>query len=379
MTTPRLCVIRPNRESFSESFIEAHVRGLPADIRVLYGGWFPRWRDHHRLLLPPPLGVARARLTTMPRPLREPLRLASDLGLAAFLRAVRCELVLAEYGPTGAEVARACAWANVPLAVHFHGADAYERDILATYGPHYPALFARAAAIIAVSREMESRLLALGTPRDRLHYLPYGADVNLFQGANPAAAPPHFLAVGRFVDKKAPQLTLLAFQQVHAAMPEAHLTMVGDGALRESCLRLAKAMGLADVVSFPGPLPHAEVAALMARSRAFVQHSLVALSGDSEGTPVAIIEAGAAGLPVVATRHAGIIDVVVEGATGLLVDQGDAAGMAEAMLTLARDPALAGRMGAAAADRARVHFDQRTQLNRLWAILDAARIAGVRR
>jgi colanic acid/amylovoran biosynthesis glycosyltransferase len=379
VTTPRICLIRPNRGSFSESFVDAHMHGLPADVRVLYGGWFPRWRDEGHLLLPPPLGAARNHLATMPRPLRNPLRLASDLGLAAFLRTAGCELVLAEYGPTGAEVFRACAWAGVPLAVHFHGADAYERATLAAYGPRYPALFAHAAAIIAVSREMETRLLNFGAPRNRLHYLPYGADVNLFQRANPADAPPHFLAVGRFVDKKAPQLTLLAFQQVHAALPEARLTMVGDGVLRESCVRLAEAMGLADVVHFSGPLPHAEIAALMTQMRGFVQHSLVAESGDSEGTPVAIIEAGAAGLPVVATRHAGIVDVVAEGETGMLVHSGDATGMAEAMLILARDPALAKRMGSAAADRARIHFNQRTQLGRLWAILDAARRAGVRR
>ncbi|MEI7769492.1 MAG: glycosyltransferase, partial [Chloroflexales bacterium] len=345
----------------------------------LYGGWFPRWHDDQRLLLPPPLGVARTHLADMPRRLRGPLALLSDLGLAAFLRAARCDLVLAEYGPTGVEVARACAWAGLPLVVHFHGVDAYAQGLLGTYGPRYPALFARAAAVIAVSRAMEAHLLGLGAPRDRVHYLPCGADMGLFQPSDPAAAPPHFLAVGRFIDKKAPQLTLLAFQQVHAALPEARLTMVGDGVLRESCRRMATAMGLAEAVCFPGPQPHAEVAALMARSRAFVQHSLVAESGDSEGTPVAVIEAGAAGLPVVSTRHAGIVDVVVEGRTGLLVDEGDMRGMARAMLALAREPALAGRMGAAAAEHARAHFDQRVQLDRLWAILDVARRAGVRR
>jgi glycosyltransferase involved in cell wall biosynthesis len=93
---------------------------------------------------------------------------------------------------------------------------------------------------------------------------------------------------------------------------------------------------------------------------------------------VALVEAGAAGLPAVATRHAGIVDVVVEGETGLLVDEGDAAGMARAMAALAGDPALAGRMGAAAAARAREHFDQVAQLGRLWAILDDARRAGGR-
>lgn len=379
MSPPRICQIQPNRDAYSERFIAAHARGLPAAVDVLYGGWFPRWRADGRLLLPPPLGAARTHIDRLPRRLRGPIRAAADLGLAAYLRAARSELVLAEYGPSGVEVARACAWARVPLAVHFHGADAYERGTLAAYAARYPALFAQAAAAIAVSRAMEDRLLALGARRDRLHYLPYGADVALFQGADPAAAPPHFLAVGRFIDKKAPALTLLAFAQVRAAVPDARLTMVGDGPLRETCRRIAWASGLADAVSFPGPLAHADVARLMAGARALVQHSLVAESGDSEGTPVVIIEAGAAGLPVVATRHAGIVDVVVAGATGLLVDEGDMAGMAAAMLDLARDPQLAGRMGAAAAARVREHFAQPAQLGRLWAILDAARRPEARR
>ncbi len=379
MSLPRLCVIAPNCGAASESFVEAHVRGLPAATRVLCGGWFPRWRGSGAPLLPPPLGMARTHLGRLPRRLRAPVRLASDLGLAAYLRAARAEVVLAEYGPTGVEVARACAWAGAPLVVHFHGADAYERTNLAAYAPRYPAMFARAAAIIAVSRPMEARLLALGARRERIHYVPCGADTALFQRADPAGAPLHFLAVGRLIDKKAPQLTLLAFARVRAALPAARLTMVGDGALGEACRRLADGLGLTDAVSFPGPLPHAEVAALMARARAFVQHSLVADSGDSEGTPVAIMEAGAAGLPVVATRHAGIVDVVVEGQTGLLIDEGDVAGMAEAMLALARDPAMAGRMGASAANRICANFDQRGQLARLWAVIDAARRSGGRR
>ena len=60
-----------------------------------------------------------------------------------------------------------------------------------------------------------------------------------------------------------------------------------------------------------GIVSHEEVALLMQESRVFVQHSLVPSSGDTEGTPVAILEAGAAGLPVVSTKHAGISEVVI--------------------------------------------------------------------
>jgi glycosyltransferase involved in cell wall biosynthesis len=83
----------------------------------------------------------------------------------------------------------------------------------------------------------------------------------------------------------------------------------------------------------------------MREVRGFVQHSLVAPDGDSEGSPVAVMEAQLSGLPVVATRHAGIPEVVLEGESGFLVDEGDVAAMAVAIAKLIKDPALAARLG----------------------------------
>ena len=67
--------------------------------------------------------------------------------------------------------------------------------------------------MVVVSREMERQLLQLGADAARLHYNCYGIDVARFRAGRPDQAPPHFLAVGRFVAKKAPQLTLLAFHE----------------------------------------------------------------------------------------------------------------------------------------------------------------------
>ena len=72
-------------------------------------------------------------------------------------------------------------------------------------------MFAQAAAVIVVSRAMERQLLRLGCPSGKLIYSPCGADCDTFMGARPLTAPPQFLAVGRMVEKKAPNLTLKAF------------------------------------------------------------------------------------------------------------------------------------------------------------------------
>jgi glycosyltransferase involved in cell wall biosynthesis len=107
------------------------------------------------------------------------------------------------------------------------------------------------------------------------------------------------------------------------------------------------------------------VQAQMAEALAFVQHSVTAPNGDMEGTPVAVLEAGAAGLPVIATRHAGIPDVVIEGETGLLVDEHDVEGMAAMMIRLAEMPETAMEMGSAARKRVREHFSMEQHISLL--------------
>jgi len=233
-------------------------------------------------------------------------------------------------------------------------------------------MFEIASAIVAVSRDMEQQLIALGAPQDKVHYCPCGVDVELFDGADPATSKPTFVATGRFVDKKAPYLTLLAFRTVVSRIPEARLVFFGDGPLLDTCRQLAKTLGLSGHIEFRGPRPNGEVAETLRSSRAFVQHSIRPMDGDSEGTPVAILEAGAAGLPVVATRHAGIKDVVIERETGFLVDEGDIGTMADHMIQLAQSPSFAGTMGQQARKHIAGNFSLEKGIGRLWTVLENA-------
>jgi len=109
----------------------------------------------------------------------------------------------------------------------------------------------------------------------------------------------------------------------------------------------------------------------MSQARAFVQHSVEASDGDCEGMPVSILEAGATGIPVVSTRHGGIPDAVIEGKTGLLVDERDVAGMAQHMFQLAKHPALADQLGRAARVKMRSEFSMERSISRLWYIIES--------
>jgi glycosyltransferase involved in cell wall biosynthesis len=277
--------------------------------------------------------------------------------------------VMAEYGMTGVAIMQAARRAGLPLIVHFHGYDAFQHEILDTFSERYREMFCSASAIVAVSRDMVNQLIRLGAPSEKVHRIPYGVDAEVFSAAKPEDVEPHFVAVGRFVDKKAPMLTLRSFAKARQRCPDARLTMIGDGPLRNACLALANALGIADAVNLPGVQPPAGVAETMRSSRAFVQHSIRALDGDSEGTPVAVIEAQSCGLPVVATRHAGIQDIVIDGETGCLVAECDVDGMAEAMVAMARNPHHAASLGRAGRHRVLEEFTLENSLGRLKSLL----------
>ena len=259
----------------------------------------------------------------------------------------------------------------MPLIAHFHGHDAFRRTELENFGPRYPELFRYASAIIAVSRDMQGKLIKLGAPETKLHLNPYGVDPSLFYGSDPLNSPPTFVAVGRFVNIKAPHLTLLAFREVLAEVPEARLVMIGDGPLWDACYQMVRSFGISGSVELQGIRSHSEVAAVMQRARAFVQHSVTANDGDSEGAPNAVLEAGASGLPVVSTRHAGIKEAVIEMKTGLLVDERDTSGMAQHMIRLAKDSALAASLGKAAREWISAEYSMDKSIGNLWSIIES--------
>jgi glycosyltransferase involved in cell wall biosynthesis len=284
-------------------------------------------------------------------------------------RRFKPDVVMAEYGPVGAFVREACQRTATPLVVHFHGFDASVRSVLDQQRDGYRHMFGYASGIVAVSRAMERALIALGAPPQKILVNACGVDTDRMPIADPASAPPIFLAVGRFVPKKAPHLTLLAFARVHQADPAARLTMIGDGPLLPICRELARGLEMDRAVSFLGAQPHGVVLDHMRRCRVFVQHSVEAPDGDCEGTPVAVLEASACGLPVVATRHAGIPDVVLHETTGIVVEEHDIRAMSAGMLRLSGEPGTAAAWGEAGRARIAERFTMRQAIDRLAGFL----------
>lgn len=365
-----LCIIKPNKEVFSETFIQAHIDRLPGNKKVLYGGSFPVYDEEGNYLIKSKIGLLS--YLVQKRLFKKQDIAVRNNALVAYLKQHKIDVVLAEYGMVGAMVTNACQLANVPLVIHYHGADVHHRDTVKEYLTHYKKSFDYASKLVAVSNDMVNALKTIGAPVNKLVLNPYGVDLSKFTIAPVGQSDMNFLAVGRFVEKKSPSSVVQAFKIVTAQFPDARLTMVGSGILLEPTKQLADELGLSEKISFPGVQSAQQIQQLMQQSRCFVQHSVTAADGDMEGTPNSILEAGASGLAIVSTQHAGIKEAVINGETGYLVPEHDIEGMANYMLKIAEDVQLAATIGIKEAEHIRKNYNITDRINTLAQILQQA-------
>jgi len=365
----RLCIVQPSLNEVSETFLRAHAELLPFQTTVVnFSKGLPCIGE--RPILSQSLLLKEFR-NLMRKVLIKPWDWEHERAFTKVFQK-KADIVLAEYGPTGVRVCKSAKLAKVPLVVHFHGYDASKLQVLEANRINYQALFEISDAIIVVSNKMVEDLVKLGASRKKLFLNPCGVDTEVFKGSRPAEANQIFLTVGRFVEKKAPYLSILAFASVVNKFPDAKLRMIGSGPLLGPCQDLVQALGLCDSVVLLGACSHKKVVEEMSSARAFVQHSIKSSDGDCEGTPVSIMEAQSMGLPVVATKHAGIADVVEHEKTGFLVDEKDVDTMSEYMLVVARDYKLAAKMGKAGRIRIQENYSMKKSIDNLASILKNA-------
>lgn len=360
-----VCMMYPNKHSYSETFVRDQIERLPEKVFPLYGAWFPFLQPGEKHILSRNIllrlyRLARRMLLNVPQEhlMRE--------GLIRYLKKHKIDVALAHYALTGIAVMECCTAAQVPLVVHFHGFDAFEYKTLKENEAAYKQLFQLAQGVIAVSQHMKVQLCGLGCPPQKISVNPCGVDTEYFTGGGTLGSPSQFVAVGRFVPVKGPNLTIKAFHIVLQEIPDARLVMIGDGELLNDCKQLVHSLGISHAVYFPGPLAPEDVLKALRQSKVFVQHGIRNEQVSAEGMGLALMEASSTGLAVVATRHGGLKESVVHGETGFLVEEGDIVGMAEYMKKLALDDELCLRLGEQGRKRMINFFDIRKSI----AVLD---------
>jgi len=356
----------------SETFLHAHINGLPCEVVTLVGNPGFRCLDYVKKKYIPsrsiiPLGL-RWILKQVGYTTSEQI---DKKALINFINKNKINSVLAEYGPTAVTVMDACKEACIPLIAHFHGWDAHSHYLRQLHAEDYKKLFGTASAVIAVSNHMRNVLIDLGANPEKTYHNACGADIPKDLSAKPEVSKCRFAMVGRLTEKKAPFISLIAFSEVVKQYPECHLDIIGDGPLMDASNQVCQGLNITKNVTFHGAQPHSKVIELLKQVRCFIQHSVCAPSGDSEGTPVGVLEAMGMGLPVVSTNHAGIMDIIKTGQTGSLVDEYDINAMANEMLKYAKDPNHAKTIGDAARNKVLNNWTNEKSILNLWEIIDS--------
>ena len=255
---------------------------------------------------------------------------------------------------------------GVPFLSSRHNDDRY------LLGPfrHVDRAFAlRARSLVAISHAVRRFLAEAGLPRRKLVTIHYGLD--RLPGVPSERSPAEvgvpdgarlLLAIGRLTAQKDHATLLRAFAAARSRHPDAVLAILGIGPLRAETLALAHALGIADAVLLPGRL---EIRDWLERASIFVH------SSRWEGFGMVLLEAMLAGLPVAATRVSAVPEVVADGATGLLVELGDAPALAGALSALLDEPERARALGEAGRERARRRFSVARMAERTAALYES--------
>jgi glycosyltransferase involved in cell wall biosynthesis/peptidoglycan/xylan/chitin deacetylase (PgdA/CDA1 family) len=364
----------------TETFVLRELNAVAADEHVktdLYA-MFPTpeggvvqpaarpWLDH----------VHRPRLRSLPFDLlrwavRRPVRLASSVALVVadhwrrpltLLRALTTVPIAAQYATSvrklGTEHIHAhfatypalAAWfcrrlVGVPYSFTVHAHDLYMHQL------GLKRRVADAAFVVSISEFNREALEELTPPEVPIHVIHCGVELAEYEYR--ARAPESdgavkVLIVASLREKKGHRVLFGALAS-DPALERMAVEVVGDGPLREELGALAAKLGLDSRVRFHGNLTEPEVAKKLAEADVFVLPSIVERSGDTEGIPVALMEAMAAGVPVIASRLTGIPELVRDGETGLLVEPGDVDELAGKLAQVlaapdaARGRAIAGR------------------------------------
>ena len=343
-----LAVFTPQVGTVSETFIRRHVKDLMRDRTVTIACQvgdprFSSWRVDGPMLVLDHI---------------EPVRFSRETGweftsqhLAAigrFFQAHNVQVVLGQYLDVCLPLFEIALELGIPFWGHAHGYDISMRLLDPSIRNAYRR-YNNAAGIIVGCDWARKRLIEVGLFPERIHIVPCGVDVPEHPVVRCRSEHVRCLAVGRFVPKKAPLVTLDAFRKALLVCRNLRLDYIGSGDLVPVAQEYIRKFDLAKYVNLLGSRSHDFVIQCMRTADIFLQHSRTdSVTGDQEMMPVGILEAMANNLPVVSTRHAGIPEAVEDGNTGCLVDEGDSSAMSDCIVELALDRELRKLLGCAA-------------------------------
>jgi len=233
------------------------------------------------------------------------------------------------------------------LCTAFHGFDLSQYLADSDENP-YQKLFQQGDLFLPISNLWRDKLIQLHCEPEKIivHHMAIDLDKFTYTEKNIATGDTiKILTVGRLTEKKGHRYALEAIAKIIARRPNIEFLIAGDGPLRDELTALTHKLNIEKHVCFLGPMQQSEILDLYQQAHIFLLPSVTAADGDQEGIPVVLMEAQACGLPVVATLHSGIPELVADGKSGFLVPERDADRLAQTLERLIQNPHLWKEMG----------------------------------
>jgi len=268
---------------------------------------------------------------------------------------------------------------DIPLFVHFHGFDA-TFDLRCDDQPDKPYFpksyltdileLSKYATFIANSKFTQSLLTEVGIPTEQIAVKYLGVPLPPKVKTHRNGEEIKILHLGRLVDFKSPDRTIKAFEIACSKGLKAQLIIAGDGPMRVTCELLKLRSYYGNSIKIIGSVDADQAQTLLANADIFTQHNIKGeITKQSECLGVSILEAMAAGLPVVGTNNGGVKEIVIDKKTGLLNEPDDIEGQADAIYNLAQDFQLRQRFGTAGNMHVAKHFSLEKEYQELQTIL----------
>ena len=262
---------------------------------------------------------------------------------------------------------------HIPLVTTFYGVDISRLPKHQIWRQRYTTLFEMGRAFCVEGPHMAQCLRDLGCPGTKIKIIRIGVPVQEFQNNRTESPLAHdsgrvnILFVGLTKEKKGAVYAIQSFFAAAKASPQSiHLHIIGDGHYRSIVERAIKKTGAGSLVTLYGMVDVVDYRRLLTTMDIVLAPSITARSGDTEGgAPVTLIEAQASAIPVVATTHCDIPDVVIHGTTGLLAPEKNVAALTQNLLTLIASAPLRRTMGLAGQRHVRRQHDIATQVGAL--------------
>ncbi|MFV0493262.1 MAG: glycosyltransferase, partial [Pseudorhodobacter sp.] len=298
--------------------------------------------------------------------LRHLIYLIEAAYIARRCRALGVEHLHAHFGTNSTTVAMLSHLLGGPrYSFTTHGPEEFDAPVVLSLGDK----ISNAAFTVAISSFGRSQLSRWTSVENwpRIKIVHCGIDPTRFETTHPIPeGGPHLVAIGRLAEQKGFSLLIDAMALAAPKLPDLRLTLLGDGPLRPVLEAGIAARGLGDVIHLAGWADEAVVRATLDTAQALILPSF------AEGLPMVVMEAMAAGRPVIATAIAGIPELVHNGREGWVVPAGDAAALADAILALAETPLpRLAEMGVAARTRSLQRHDVNQEAAKLAALFKA--------